>query len=464
MDRMAGLADQSVSFAAYTTATGAAATVTSATAGLALWYRRGVTGAKVAITPIGDLATLETAHTDKAILVIGGAEHRLDLPDAAFVAGATYLEWGGEATGITIDGGHANLIGQANTATDTTQLAGQTVTAAGAVTFNANVGAAAAPGAANGMLIAGENAATTFAALECTGALTIGDGISVSCSTLNRSALTLTGNGTGYGLIATGGENASGIYVAGGANGAYGFEIVGTGAQALQLTGGAASEGLRITVGAGGTHSVTIGAVSINGVTVTFPASVGTSTLDSTQAQAAAVAALVTVNLDHLVGTATDIPSLPAGTWLDTILNDGTSAYNRTTDSLQAIRDRGDISWITGWNTAQVTAVTTMASRFNTMIVLNGAVYDFTAAALASVSKTGYSLAATGLDAIADPDDLTPGTVPATFTQKLRWLIQRFWKADKSASAIAVKNEAGQTITSQATTSSGNDQTLGAPA
>lgn len=78
-------------------------------------------------------------------------------------------------------------------------------------------------------------------------------------------------------------------------------------------------------------------------------------------------------------------------------------------------------------------------------------------------SKTGYSLAATGLDAIADPDDLTPATVPTTFSQKLRWLIQRFWKADKSATAITVKNEAGQTITSQTITPSGSDQTTGAP-
>ena len=116
MDRPAGVTDQSVSFAAWTTATGAAVTVTSATAGLALWYRRGVAGAKVALAAVNDLATLETAHNDEGILVIDGQEHRLDLPDAAFAAGVTYLEWGGKATGITIDGGCCDLIGQANTA------------------------------------------------------------------------------------------------------------------------------------------------------------------------------------------------------------------------------------------------------------------------------------------------------------------------------------------------------------
>lgn len=115
MDLKAGLADQSVSFRAWTTATGAAVTVTSATAGLSLWYRRGVTGAKTAISP-SDLATLATAHTDGGILVIEGSEHRLDLPDAATAAGVLTVSWGGTATGITILGGTANLIGQEDSA------------------------------------------------------------------------------------------------------------------------------------------------------------------------------------------------------------------------------------------------------------------------------------------------------------------------------------------------------------
>lgn len=123
MDLKAGLADQSVNFAAWTTATGAPVTVTKDTAGLSLWYRRGVAGVKVPLTlvttpAVNNLATLDAAHTDAGILVIEGAEHRFDLPDAACAAGALTVSWGGSATGITIDGGTANLIGQANTATD----------------------------------------------------------------------------------------------------------------------------------------------------------------------------------------------------------------------------------------------------------------------------------------------------------------------------------------------------------
>ena len=56
-------------------------------------------------------------------------------------------------------------------------------------------------------------------------------------------------------------------------------------------------------------------------------------------------AALADVNLDHLVGTATGIPAVPAGTFLDQITDDGTQTFDRTTDSLQAIRDRGDSAW-----------------------------------------------------------------------------------------------------------------------
>lgn len=49
--------------------------------------------------------------------------------------------------------------------------------------------------------------------------------------------------------------------------------------------------------------------------------------------------ALADINLDHLVGTATGIPAVPAGTYLDQIMDDGTAVFDRTTDSLQAIRD-----------------------------------------------------------------------------------------------------------------------------
>jgi len=44
-------------------------------------------------------------------------------------------------------------------------------------------------------------------------------------------------------------------------------------------------------------------------------------------------------NLDHLAGTAVAIPAIPAGTYLDQMMDDGTAVFDRTTDSLQALRD-----------------------------------------------------------------------------------------------------------------------------
>lgn len=49
--------------------------------------------------------------------------------------------------------------------------------------------------------------------------------------------------------------------------------------------------------------------------------------------------ALSDINLDHFVGTASGIPALPAGTYLDLLQDDGSATYSRSTDSLQAIRD-----------------------------------------------------------------------------------------------------------------------------
>ena len=49
--------------------------------------------------------------------------------------------------------------------------------------------------------------------------------------------------------------------------------------------------------------------------------------------------ALADINLDHIAGTATAIPAIPAGTYIDQMMDDGTAVYDRTTDSLQAVRD-----------------------------------------------------------------------------------------------------------------------------
>lgn len=70
---------------------------------------------------------------------------------------------------------------------------------------------AAAAGASGGLHINGSNSGTTtYAALTVTGALTISDGLLISRSTGNSSAITATGNGTGSGAVFTSGAGATG--------------------------------------------------------------------------------------------------------------------------------------------------------------------------------------------------------------------------------------------------------------
>lgn len=93
-----------------------------------------------------------------------------------------------------------------------------------------------------------------------------------------------------------------------------------------------------------GRIDASVGAMAAGVVTA---AAIATDAIDADALSADALAeinaqvdlAITDVNLDHLVGTATGIPAVPAGTFLDQIMDDGTAVFDRTTDSLQAIRD-----------------------------------------------------------------------------------------------------------------------------
>lgn len=121
---------------------------------------------------------------------------------------------------------------------------------------NINNVAAATPGAAGGILIAGSNAATTFASAVFTGTVTMSDGLAMSRTTLNTSALIVTGNGTGHGAIFTSGNGASGDgvqMVAASTNG-NGLKAVGTGTlNGIFCQGGDGTngDGLHCVAGAG---------------------------------------------------------------------------------------------------------------------------------------------------------------------------------------------------------------------
>jgi len=77
-----------------------------------------------------------------------------------------------------------------------------------------------------------------------------------------------------------------------------------------------------------------------------------------------------------------------------------------------------------------------------------------------TASKTGYALAANGLDAITADE---PTSKPTNFREWLMWLVQYKRRGTKSATQIIVKTEAGDVVTTQAISANGNDQTLGPP-
>jgi hypothetical protein len=59
--------------------------------------------------------------------------------------------------------------------------------------------------------------------------------------------------------------------------------------------------------------------------------------------------ALVALDLDHLIQVTAGVEEPTDGSYLDQIMHkDGGQTYDATTDSLEAIRDRGDAAWITG--------------------------------------------------------------------------------------------------------------------
>jgi hypothetical protein len=191
----------------------------------------------------------------------------------------------------------------------------------------------APPGAAGGVFIAGSNAATTAATWTVSGAsvftgnVSYADGLTIAApSTGNRAGLSITGNGTGPGILATSGTGATGdgikavaastngnginalgvgtgdgmmgtggatgrgIHAVGGATSGSGFksegtagnavgvEIVGQGSAAgFQSTGGATGTAMRLVGGGTSGAGITIVTTSGNGISIAPAGGVGLS-------------------------------------------------------------------------------------------------------------------------------------------------------------------------------------------
>ena len=131
-----------------------------------------------------------------------GSEYTVRI-EGTTIDGATINAWVG-AFSIERSGGVLALIKGGAVKVDVDTIKTQAVTCGAGVTIRADVGAAAAPGAANGMFIGGANAATTVASFSCTGQLDAGSvvvdagmdivGALSANSLLIDTTTTLTGN------------------------------------------------------------------------------------------------------------------------------------------------------------------------------------------------------------------------------------------------------------------------------
>jgi hypothetical protein len=179
---------------------------------------------------------------------------------------------------------------------------------------------------------------------------------------------------------------------------------------------------------------------------------VGTSTLTTSDIDAR----LAAIHLDHWFATAASIPAAAAGTFYDQLLTNGSATYDRTTDSLQAIRDRGDAAWVTATGFATPTNITSASG-----IQLAASQHVIVDSGTVTVSdKTGFKLASDGLDTIAI-------TAPVGAASNFREMIVQVWrrffrKATRTDSAIITYADNGTTpVTTQVISNDGTTETQG---
>lgn len=136
---------------------------------------------------------------------------------------------------------------------------------------------------------------------------------------------------------------------------------VGQGTAALAVDGSG-----HVTVGTMAANTLTASALAADAVTEIQS---GLSTLTAAQVNTEVDTALADINLDHLVKVAVDT-NFATTVHLDSVIgqladNGTTATFDRTTDSQEAIRDRGDSAWITaaGFSTHSAADVWSVGTR-----------------------------------------------------------------------------------------------------
>ena len=179
----------------------------------------------------------------------------------------------------------------------------------------------------------------------------------------------------------------------------------------------------------------------------------------------ACATSLSNIDLDHLINNGASVPTPTAGTIFDDIMNkDGSQNFSAATDSLEALRDRGDAAWATGAGASATTIAAACGTALNT--------YD---GPKTSEMNTAHGLLATPAqvnaqmldvlvtDTFAEPGQVAPPSTASIVTKIGYTYKYTINKIIAGSTQIAVYDGAGSTIDQKSTISSdGTNFTRGA--
>lgn len=364
-----GATDQSTIIRALNASTGVAVTnVSAGTAGLAVRYNR--TRSLPATVTVANLASARAAHSDGGIIHLHAGYYRLDVPDAAFASGAVDVAITAAGTNLSFVGAYHPLVRQnpADVASSAWNFATRSLTAGASV-----------------------NAASR---------------LSVASSVWSFATRGLTDKAA----------IASTIWVFATRSLTDKAEFALSSATVLKIASAAWTRATRSLTDKDGFR------LSAAGVDDVWDEDVVAA--HQTNKTAGRL-------LAEIVRASTQFAStVHARSVIGQIVADGSATYNRATDSLQAIRDRGDVAWLTGGGGSALetaSAVWAFASRTLTAFGFTvPASVTFTAPQKAALASTVWAAAA------------------RTLTDKSGFDLST---AGKAALASAVWNAAARTLT-----------------
>lgn len=284
------------------------------------------------------------------------------------------------------------------------QLAGQTITAAAGVTFPTSVASPTNITAATGITVSTNNDKTGYSLTATTG--------------LGNQTANITGNLSGSVGSVTGavGSVTSGVTVTTN-NDKSGYSLTATtglGNQTANITGNLSGSVGSVT-GAVGSVTGAVGSVAANGITAT---SIAIDAINAASVKADAVTKIQTglatpTNITAgTITTVTNLTNLPAAAALEATLTAMKGAtFNGATDSLEALRDRGDAAWTTatGFSTLDAAGVRTAVglATANLDTQLSAELTQATLARKILKNRTETD-PATGVMTVYDDDGTTP--------------------------------------------------------